>query len=170
MPTAKDASSRSASSKAKDSPSSSRREATRRRVRKLSISSLLGEVDESPDTDIRSATFEELREMERRGELYPTRPDAEEIELDDSFWQNAKVIPPLFPRKASVHLRIDQDVLDWFKRQGKGHLTRMNAVLKAYVYAQMNKSLRAIAAEDKRKQPVRRAAAPKRQYKKTKRP
>jgi uncharacterized protein (DUF4415 family) len=34
--------------------------------------------------------------------------------------------------KASVHLRIDADVLSWFKAHGRGHLTRMAAVLKAY--------------------------------------
>ena len=32
----------------------------------------------------------------------------------------------------SVHLRLDSDVVDWFKARGKGHLTRMNAVLRAY--------------------------------------
>jgi len=112
------------------------------------MSSLLGEVDESPDTDIRSVTFDELRRMERRGELYPTRPDAEEIELDDSFWAQARAVPPPFARKTSVHLRLDNDVLDWFKAHGRGHLTRMNAVLKAYVYAQMNKALRAAVAGD----------------------
>ena len=137
MTTAKDAISRSANSKANSTQSSSRRGRTRRRVRTLSISSLLGEVDESPDSDIRSATFEELAAMARRGELAPTRAGAETIELDDSFWAHAKLIPPLFPRKASVHLRVDQDVLDWFKHQGKGrgHLTRMNAVLRAYYEA-----------------------------------
>jgi len=108
--------------------------------------------------------------MERRGELYPTRPDAEEIELDDSFWAHAKVIPPLFPRKASVHLRLDQDVLEWFKTQGKGHLTRMNAVLRAYVYAQMTKKMRtAVTAEMSPKPRPARAAALARQHKKTKR-
>ena len=70
-----------------------------------------------------------------------SRPDAEEIELDDSFWENARLQPPLFPpeesapKKVSVHLRVDQDVLDWFKAQGRGHLTRMNAVLRAYYEA-----------------------------------
>ncbi len=43
------------------------------------------------------------------------------------------VMPP--PGKASVHLRIDSDVLEWFKAQGKGHLTRRNAVLRSYVEA-----------------------------------
>ena len=37
--------------------------------------------------------------------------------------------------KASVHLRVDPDVLAWFRKQGKGHLTRMNAVLRAYMEA-----------------------------------
>jgi uncharacterized protein (DUF4415 family) len=35
-------------------------------------------------------------------------------------------------RKASVSLRIDADVLDWFKRGGVGYQTRMNAVLRAF--------------------------------------
>jgi uncharacterized protein (DUF4415 family) len=33
-------------------------------------------------------------------------------------------------------MRIDQNVLGWFKAQGKGYQTRMNAVLRAYVKAQ----------------------------------
>lgn len=37
--------------------------------------------------------------------------------------------------KQSVHLRLDRDVIAFFKRQGKGHLTRMQAVLRAYVEA-----------------------------------
>lgn len=42
----------------------------------------------------------------------------------------------MMPRgKTSVHLRLDSDVLEWFKASGKGHLTRMNAVLRAYVQA-----------------------------------
>jgi len=35
--------------------------------------------------------------------------------------------------KSLVSLRIDKDVLQWFKTQGKGHLSRMNAVLRAYM-------------------------------------
>ena len=119
-------------------------------------------MDESPDTDVRGATFDELRRMERRGELYPTRPDAEEIELDDSFWAQARVVPPPFARKTSVHLRVDKDVLDWFKAQGRGHLTRMNAVLKAYVYAQINKALRAAVAGDAERKAAGRRAGKKR--------
>jgi uncharacterized protein (DUF4415 family) len=65
----------------------------------------------------------------------------EEIELDAK--KNHDVAPVLcdWPdnvgvylpkRKVQISLRIDPDVLDYFKHQGKGHLTKMNAVLKAY--------------------------------------
>jgi uncharacterized protein (DUF4415 family) len=36
------------------------------------------------------------------------------------------------PSKASISLRIDREVLDWFKAQGPGYQTRMNAVLRAF--------------------------------------
>ncbi|MEO7973311.1 MAG: BrnA antitoxin family protein, partial [Thermoanaerobaculia bacterium] len=34
--------------------------------------------------------------------------------------------------KASISLRVDQDVLEWFKAQGPGYQTRINAVLRAF--------------------------------------
>lgn len=36
------------------------------------------------------------------------------------------------PPKASISLRLDADVLAWFKAQGPGYQTRMNAVLRAF--------------------------------------
>ncbi|WP_222622778.1 BrnA antitoxin family protein [Ramlibacter cellulosilyticus] len=36
------------------------------------------------------------------------------------------------PPKASISLRVDQDVLDWFKAQGPGYQTRINTVLRAF--------------------------------------
>jgi uncharacterized protein (DUF4415 family) len=77
--------------------------------------------------------------MARRGRLAATRADAEEIELDESFWKRAELIPPIAQRKSSVHLRVDSEVLDWFRDRGKGHLTRMNAVLRAYYEAHRGK-------------------------------
>jgi uncharacterized protein (DUF4415 family) len=85
--------------------------------------------------DIRRYSLDELRKMHDRGEYVPTRPDAPEIELDEEFWRNARLVMPS-SRKKSVHLRVDADVLDWFRQQGPGHLTRMNAVLCAYMEAQ----------------------------------
>jgi uncharacterized protein (DUF4415 family) len=55
-------------------------------------------------------------------------------EFDASFFANAVIRLP--EPKASVTLRIDREVLDWFKSQGKGYQTRINAVLKAYKEAQ----------------------------------
>jgi uncharacterized protein (DUF4415 family) len=36
------------------------------------------------------------------------------------------------PPKTSISLRVDREVLDWFKAQGPGYQTRMNAVLRAF--------------------------------------
>jgi uncharacterized protein (DUF4415 family) len=36
------------------------------------------------------------------------------------------------PAKTSISLRVDQEVLDWYKSQGPGYQTRMNAVLRAF--------------------------------------
>lgn len=38
-------------------------------------------------------------------------------------------------RKAQLTLRIDSDVLDWFRKQGQGYQTKINALLKAYMNA-----------------------------------
>jgi uncharacterized protein (DUF4415 family) len=84
------------------------------------------------DEDIRKYSLDELKAMRARGETY-TRPDAPEYELDEEFWKKARVVLP--NRKKSVHLRVDHDVLEWFKAQGPRHLTRMNAVLRAYMEA-----------------------------------
>ncbi len=64
-----------------------------------------------------------------------TRADAPEAALvGDNFWKRARIVMP--QGKTSVHLRVDSDVFEWFKKQGGGHLTRMNAVLRSYVEAQ----------------------------------
>lgn len=36
------------------------------------------------------------------------------------------------PTKESISLRVDADVLEWFKAQGPGYQTRINMVLRAY--------------------------------------
>lgn len=64
-----------------------------------------------------------------------TGADAPEAEsLGAEFWKSARIAMPT--GKTSVHLRLDSDVVEWFRAHGKGHLTRMNAVLRAYVEAQ----------------------------------
>lgn len=79
-------------------------------------------------------SLSQIRMMREQGqdETSPNAPEAESLGAD--FWSSARVVMP--GGKTSVHLRLDSDVVDWFKANGKGHLTRMNAVLRAYVEAQ----------------------------------
>jgi len=42
---------------------------------------------------------------------------------------------PISKNKAQVTLRIDNDVLEWFKSQGRGYQTQINALLRAYMEA-----------------------------------
>jgi uncharacterized protein (DUF4415 family) len=53
-------------------------------------------------------------------------------ELSDAWFQQAKRASQL-PEKKQVSLRIDEDILDFFKRQGSRYQTKMHAVLRAYV-------------------------------------
>ena len=79
-------------------------------------------------------SLSEVLAIRERGEdpIDPNAPEADD-DLGPDFWKNAKVIYP--SGKTSVHLRLDNEVVDWFRGNGKGHLTRMNAVLRAYVDA-----------------------------------
>ena len=54
-------------------------------------------------------------------------------ELDEDFFREAKLRLP--KGKRLVSLRIDSDILEWFKLQGKGYQTRINAILRAYFRA-----------------------------------
>jgi len=54
-------------------------------------------------------------------------------ELDDAFFQNAELrLPP----KQPVTLRLDADVLAWFKAGGQGYQTRINQLLRRYMESQ----------------------------------
>ena len=74
-------------------------------------------------------------EAERQKGRTQTRADAPARAVEPEFWQSARVVMPP-PGKAAVKLRVDRDVLDWFRAQGKGHVSRMNAVLRSYMEAQ----------------------------------
>ena len=53
--------------------------------------------------------------------------------LDKDFFSRAQVRMP--KKKKAVSLRLDPDVLDWFKHEEKQYQTKINAVLRAYVEA-----------------------------------
>jgi uncharacterized protein (DUF4415 family) len=64
-------------------------------------------------------------------------PDAAPI-LDKEWFRRAKLVLP--ERKVPISLRMDREVVEWFKAHGKRYQSRMNAVLKAYVQAHRNAS------------------------------
>lgn len=55
-------------------------------------------------------------------------------ELDEAFFRQAEI---KVPAKQPVTLRLDTDVLEWFKSQGKGYQTRINKLLRSYMEAQL---------------------------------
>ena len=74
-------------------------------------------------------------EQKVRLEALAKRPDSEvdcsDIpELDENFWKNAVQNPFYKPTKQVTTVRIDADVMQWLKAQGKGYQTRMNKILR----------------------------------------
>ena len=53
--------------------------------------------------------------------------------LDADWFRTAELVIPA--AKAAISIRVDNDVMDWFKTHGRGWQTRMNAVLRAYAKA-----------------------------------
>jgi uncharacterized protein (DUF4415 family) len=65
-------------------------------------------------------------------------------EFRDIDWSKAELTIP--PKKNAISIRIDEDVLAYFKKQGAGYQRRMNAVLRSY----MEQRRRASAQKKKR--------------------
>ncbi len=57
--------------------------------------------------------------------------DPDHPALDDAFWQAVDRLP----RKEAISIKLDDDVLAFFRRQGRGYQTRINAVLRRYMQA-----------------------------------
>ena len=51
-------------------------------------------------------------------------------EMTEQQWKNARRGHFYRPRKLQITARVDADVLDWLKRQGKGYQSRINAILR----------------------------------------
>ena len=72
---------------------------------------------------VRNMTDEEI-EVAMRG-------DPDWADLADFDWSNAVVVVP--KKKKAISIRLDEDVVEFFKDQGEGYQTRMNAVLRHYM-------------------------------------
>ena len=54
-------------------------------------------------------------------------------ELDKDFWDNAKSIYP--KGKKAISIRLDEDIIEFFKEEGKGYQSKINTVLRRYIEA-----------------------------------
>jgi len=75
-----------------------------------------------------------------------TPPDL--ANLPEDFWDGGELVTPV--SKKAISLRVDEDVLDWFKEPGPRYQTRINAVLRSYM-----------ARTQKREGPVKTARRPR---------
>jgi uncharacterized protein (DUF4415 family) len=50
---------------------------------------------------------------------------------DDDFWNDAEVIFP--SKKIHLSIRLDDDIVSWFKGFGRGYQTKINSVLRSYI-------------------------------------
>ena len=67
-----------------------------------------------------------LRQKTDKGINYKDSP-----ETTEDFWKDAKVLMP--QHKIHISLRLDEDIVTYFKEAGEGYQSRINAVLKAYM-------------------------------------
>lgn len=74
---------------------------------------------------VNALTEEEIERMAAEDEDNPA--------TTEEHWAKATVGLP--PRKTRIHASLDSDVVHWFKAQGRGYQTRMNAVLRRYMEA-----------------------------------
>lgn len=95
------------------------------------------------EPNIKRMSLDEMRKTKsatdwnrlHRGTASGREPEVDAEERDIEWdWSRARLVTP--EPKRAISLRLDADVLDYFKAQGKGYQTRMNAVLRAYMEAQ----------------------------------
>lgn len=75
------------------------------------------------------------RRDKRRDQLDPDAPVK-----PPEFWQGASIGKYYRPRKTLISLRIDDEILDWLKSKGEGHLTRINDILRERMKVDLKRS------------------------------
>jgi uncharacterized protein (DUF4415 family) len=68
------------------------------------------------------------RAYRKRDRALDRDPDAPQLPPD--YWANAVIGKYYRPLKTQISLRIDNEVLDWLKSKGHGHLSRINEILR----------------------------------------
>ena len=74
----------------------------------------------------------DLARLRRTSEAEIARTARAELrDIPDDFWQGARVVTPV--AKEAISIRLDQDVIAWFRASGPRYQSRINAVLRGYV-------------------------------------
>jgi len=60
--------------------------------------------------------------------------DPDTVEADRDWFRNAMVLRPATD-KEPITVRLDSDMMAWFRKQGRGYQTRINAILRSYYEA-----------------------------------
>ena len=82
----------------------------------------------TPRTSTIEITGDIRKAYEERDRSLDDDPDASAMPPD--FWANATVGKYYRPIKTQISFRIDNEVLDWLKSKGEGHLSRINDILR----------------------------------------
>jgi uncharacterized protein (DUF4415 family) len=87
---------------------------------------------------------ESLTDWERVDAMTDEEVEANIDEEEEGHFDLSKAfrgLPPGFGiAKKQLTIRLDEDVIDWFKSQGKGYQTRMNAVLRQFMEHEKNRT------------------------------
>ena len=78
---------------------------------------------------ISQATKQAYRKRDRALDPAPGN-DTGAPQLPPSYWAGASIGKYYRPLKTQISLRIDNEVLDWLKSKGQGHLSRINEILR----------------------------------------
>lgn len=81
-------------------------------------------------TSKRRSNFDE--EIARLKRMPDSEIDFSDIpEMDEAFWANAKLVK--HPKKIAISIRLDEDVLQWFRENTDPYQREINRVLRTYV-------------------------------------
>jgi uncharacterized protein (DUF4415 family) len=75
-----------------------------------------------------TVSAETRKAYKKRDRALDSDPDAPQ--MPPEYWSNAVIGKYYRPLKSQISFRIDNEVLDWLKSKGEGHLSRINEILR----------------------------------------
>ncbi len=71
-----------------------------------------------------------------------TSKDESNLLIEDKLWQVAELLMPSNVTKKRITIRIDADVLEWLRKQGKGYQSKINSILRTFMKTDLKHRLR----------------------------